>query len=154
ARGPSREPAPYHYDPAVWKTVPRDYLEDAAACILYAGSTYRIEADGTTETTTHEITRINGRTSIESLGEHRNIVYNPANEQVTLHLARVYKADGTIVEVEPRHVQVRDVSTDFLAYNQDKQLVISFPSLEVGDTFEVKWSTRGRNPEYQGQFFT
>src|SRR5262249_27313927 len=34
------------------------------------------------------------------------------------------------------------------------QVVISFPNLEVGDAIEIKWTTRGKNPEYQGQFFS
>src|SRR5262245_5659270 len=43
-RGPSHEPAPYHYDPGVLKTVPKEFLEDAPACILYSGITYVVEA--------------------------------------------------------------------------------------------------------------
>ena len=46
-----------------------------------------------------------------------------------------------------------DVSTDFQVYNPDKQLVISFPSLEVGDVYEVKWTVRGKNPEFGDNFF-
>src|SRR5262249_36237167 len=34
-----------------------------------------------------------------------------------------------------------------------KQVIISFPNLEVGDTIEVKWTTRGKNPEFAGHFF-
>src|SRR5204863_4053628 len=48
----------------------------------------------------------------------------------------------------------RDVATDFQVYDQDKQLVISFPNLQVGDAYEVKWSVRGRNREFNGEFFS
>ncbi|MFN4260571.1 MAG: DUF3857 domain-containing protein, partial [Gemmataceae bacterium] len=44
--------------------------------------------------------------------------------------------------------------TDYQVYTPGKELVISFPSLEVGDVLDVKWTTRGRNPEHQGHFFT
>lgn len=153
-RGPSHEPKPYRFDPAEIKRLPEDFLEDSAACVLYAGNTYLVEADGTIETITHEITRLNGRKGIEKLGETRNIVYDPSNEKLTLHEARIHKPDGRKLDVEPRHMQLRDVATDFQVYDHDKQLIISFPTLEVGDVIEVKWSVRGKHPEHGGQFFT
>lgn len=153
-RGPSREPNPYHYDPKKLPAVPAEFLEDAAACVLYAGNTYLVEADGTIETTTHEITRLNGRKGIDKLGEYRNLTYDPSYQKLTLHEARIHKVDGRQVAIQPRHVQLRDVATDFQVYDHEKQLVISFPSIEVGDVIEVKWTVRGRNPEHGGQFFT
>jgi tetratricopeptide (TPR) repeat protein/transglutaminase-like putative cysteine protease len=153
-RGPSREPNPYRFDPALLKTVPRDFLEDAAACVLYSGTTHLLEPDGTVETISHELTRLNGRKGVEKIGEYHNLVYTPAYQKLTLNVARVHKPDGKIVEVRPRDTQLRDVSTDFLSYDPDKQLIISFPSLEVGDVLEVKWTVRGKNPEHSGQFFT
>jgi tetratricopeptide (TPR) repeat protein/transglutaminase-like putative cysteine protease len=153
-RGPSREPVPFRYDPKQWKSVPREFLDDSAACTLYSGNTYLVEPDGTTEVVTHEITRLGGRKAIEKLGEYRSISYDPAYQKLTLNEARVHKADGRIVPIGPRHIQLRDVSTDYQVYDTDKQVIISFPSLEVGDTIEVKWTLRGKNPEHGGQFFT
>ncbi len=153
-RGPSHEPLPYQFNAAQIKTLPRDYLDDAAACVLYSGDTYLVEADGTVEMINHEITRLNGRKGVEKLGEYKNIVYDPSFQQLTLNVARVHKANGKILDVEPRHVQLRDVSTDYQVYDHEKQLIISFPSLEVGDTLEVKWTLRGKNPEHDGEFFT
>src|SRR5207244_1093286 len=51
-------------------------------------------------------------------------------------------------------VHLPDVSTHFFIYDRDKQVVISFPNLQIGDIIEVKWTTRGKNPQYFGQFFT
>lgn len=153
ARGPSREPAPHRYDPRASKGLPRAFLDDAVACVLYAGSSYLVEKDGTIENITHEITRLNGRKGVEKLGEYRNIVYDPSYQKLTLNEARIHKADGRVVEVEPRHVHLRDVPTDYQVYDTEKQLIISFPSLEVGDTIEVKWTMRGKNPEHAGHFF-
>jgi tetratricopeptide (TPR) repeat protein/transglutaminase-like putative cysteine protease len=153
-RGPSHEPAPYRYDPAAWKTVPQDFLDDAPACTLYAAATSLVESDGTVETVSHEVTRFNSRKAVEKLGEYKNIVYSPAYQTLTLHEARVHKPDGRTIDVQARHVQLRDLATDYQVYDRDKQLVISFPTLEVGDVIEVKWTVRGRNPEHQGQFFT
>jgi tetratricopeptide (TPR) repeat protein len=153
-RGDSHEAVPFRYNAAAWKNVPKPFLDDAPACTLYAGTNYQIEADGTIDTVTHEVTRFNGRKGIDKLGEYRGIVYDPAYQKLTLNEARIHKPDGRVVPIEPRHVQVRDVVTDYQVYDHDKQLVISFPSLEVGDVMEVKWTTRGKNPEHQGQFFT
>jgi tetratricopeptide (TPR) repeat protein/transglutaminase-like putative cysteine protease len=154
ARGASHEPVPYRYHASQWKTVPRDFLEEAPACTLYSGVSYLVEADGTVETITHEITRFNGRKGIEKLGEYRGISYDPSYETLTLNVARVLKADGRAAPIEAKHVQLRDVSTDYQVYDHSKQLVISFPNLEVGDAIEVEWTTRGKNPEYHGHFFT
>src|SRR5262245_19637511 len=154
ARGPSREPNPYKHDPALVKTVPRPFLEDASACTLYYGTTHLIEADGTVETISHEVTRLNGRKGVERLGEYRSITFDPTYQKLTLNEARVLKPDGRVVKIEPRHVQLRDLSTDYQVYDPDKQLVISFPNLEVGDTIEVRWTTRGKSTEFGGRFFT
>src|SRR5690242_11640622 len=59
ARGPSHELHPYRYDPGLVKRIPREFLDDSAACVLYSGTTYLVEPDGTIETITHEITRLN-----------------------------------------------------------------------------------------------
>jgi tetratricopeptide (TPR) repeat protein len=154
ARGPSHEPKPYQYEPRILRDVPREFLEDAPACILYARTSHLIEPDGTIEAVSHEITRFNGRKGIEKLGEYRSIYYNPRYDKLTLNEARVLKADGTSVPVEPRHVQLRDLATDYQVYDEDKQLVISWPNLQVGDAYEVKWTVRSKNPEFAGEFFT
>ena len=153
-RGPSHEPKPYRYDAKQWQSVPKEFLEDAAACLLYAGTTNLVEADGTIEMITHEIMRLNGRKGIEKLGEFRHMTFDPSYQKLTLHEARIHKTDGRVVAIEPRHVQLRDVSTDYLVYDRDKVLIISLPNLEVGDVFEAKWSVRGKNPEHGGRFFT
>jgi len=147
-RRPSREPSPYCFDAAAVKRLPRDFLDDAAACVLYSGNTHLVEPDGTVETITHEVTRLNGRKGVEKLGEFRNIVYDPSYQKLTLNVARIHKRDGRAVEVQPRHLQLRDVATDFQVYDREKQLIISFPALEVGDVLEVKWTVRGKNPEH------
>ena len=108
ARGPSREPIPYRYDPKVLEKVPRAFLDDSVATVLYSGNSYRFDKDGTIETTTHDVTRLNGRKGVEKLGEYKNIVYDPSFQKLTLNVARVHKAGGKVLDVEPRHVQLRD----------------------------------------------
>jgi tetratricopeptide (TPR) repeat protein len=152
-RGPSHEPVPYTYDPAAWKAVPRAFLEDGPACILYAGSNFAVEPGGTVEETIHEVTRLNNRRGVELLGEFRSIAYDPTYQKLTLHLARVHKADGRTVDVGPAYTQLRDGNTDYQVYSRSRQLVISFPDLAAGDATEVKWSLRGKDPDGHGQFY-
>jgi tetratricopeptide (TPR) repeat protein len=153
ARSPSREPDPYRFDPAGVKKVPRHFLDNSVAVLLYAATSQTVEKDGTIETTTHELTRLNGRKGVEKLGEYRSITYTPGNQKLTLNVARIHKQAGGVVEVLPRHVHLRDVATDYQVYDPEKQLIITFPGLEVGDVIEVKWTVRGKNPEHAGQFF-
>jgi tetratricopeptide (TPR) repeat protein len=152
--GASHEPAPFQYDAKLWKGVPKDFLDDAAACVLQASTSYLVEADGTVETVTREVTRMNGRKAVEKLGEYKNITYDPAYQTLTLNTTVIHKADGHDAPIEPRDVQLRDISTDYQVYDHEKQLIISFPSLEVGDVIDVEWTVRGKNPEHNGQFFT
>ena len=154
ARGPSREPLPFRYDANLVKAIPKDILDNASACVLFAGTTHLIEPDGTSEAISHEITRLNSRKGIERLGEYRSIFFDPTYEKLTLNVARVIKADGTSVPIEPKHVQLRDIATDFQIYDQSKQLVISFPNLQVGDLYEVKWTIRSKSTEFDGHFFS
>src|SRR6516165_1320762 len=154
ARGPSHEPSPYAFRAGDLKQLPKDFLDDAPACIVYSSTTHLIEDDGTVEAITHEVIHFNGRKGIEKLGEYRKLYYEPTFEKLTLNDALVHKADGRIVAIEPAHIQLRDLNTDYAVYTRGKQLIISFPNLEVGDTIDIKWSLRGRNPEHQGQFFT
>src|SRR4051812_45148944 len=61
ARGPAKAPAPVAFAPAVCKRLPAAFLDDAPACVLFSGTTQRLLPDGTVETTTQELTRLNGR---------------------------------------------------------------------------------------------
>ena len=88
--------------------------------------------------------RLNSRKAVEQLGEHRNMVFNPAYEKLTLHEAQIHKPDGRIVPVEAKSVQIRDTQTDSFVYDLSKQLIISFPTLEVGDVLDILWSVRVR----------
>jgi len=153
ARGPSREAVPYTFDRADVKKLPGDYLTDYPACYVHASTGYRIAEDGTVEMTTHEVIRLNNRKGIDKIGEHRNITFVPAYEKLTLNEARVIKSDGTSVPVEPGRMQLRDVPVDYMVYDSSKELIVSFPALEVGDVIDIKWTTRSRHPEYDGQYF-
>ncbi len=89
-RAPSREPSPYVYDAAKTAKAPRKFFDDSSATSLYAGTSHLVEADGTVETITHEVTRLNGRKGVEKLGEFRGISYTPSHQKLTLNVARIH----------------------------------------------------------------
>ena len=106
-RGPSREPLPYRYDARVLKTIPKEFLDDSTACVLYTGTTHLIEPDGTVEAISHEITRLNSRKGIDKLGEFRSISYDPTYEKLTLNEARVISTNaGQRKPIDWRHSAV------------------------------------------------
>src|SRR5207302_138097 len=142
------------------RDLPPEYLNDAAACYLYSGTVQSLAADGVLTSTTMEVIRLNTRRGIDQVGEYRSITFNPSYEKVTLHSARVHKASPDasapgvrIQEIDPRHVQIRDVNTDHQVYDSSKQVVISFPNLDLSDVIEVHWTVRRRQPEFGDQFF-
>src|SRR5207302_1671811 len=108
------------------------------ACILYSGTTHLVESDGTIETVTHEITRLNGRKGIDKLGEYHNITYAPPYQKLTLNVARVLKANGAAVPIEAKHVQLRDHSTDRLSHWH----VEAWPPLPQDDNLPSKEELR------------
>jgi tetratricopeptide (TPR) repeat protein len=152
-RGPSHEPVPYHFDPKTPLQAPRAFLEDGPACYLYAGSSTLIEADGTEEDLEHEIIRLNNRRGVELFGQYHKIAFDPTYQKITLHTTVIHKPNGSTVPVGPQHVQVRDSNTDYQNCERHQEVLISFPDLDEGDIIEVKWSTRGKDPELQGQYF-
>ena len=154
SRGPANEPEPYKFSRQHLQAAPADFLEDASACLLYYGVTHRVDAEGSVETTVHEVTRLNSRKSIEELGEYRDMSYDPSYQKFILNDARVIKPGGQTIEVQPRHLKIRDVGTDYATYHPKKVVVISFPNLEVGDIYEVKWTTRGKDKEFGKHYFT
>ena len=154
-RGPSQEPDPFVFDTKKPLDCPKEYLDEYGAVVLFSSTSHRLHDDGSLETTVHEVTRLNGRKAVEDLGEYHYASFMPGWQKFTLHEARIHKANGTKVEVEPNHVTVRDsANDDALVYDVSKQVTLSFPNLGVGDVYEVKWSTRGKNPEFGGEFFT
>ena len=62
ARGASHEPFRYRFNPKA--PVPKSYLEDCPACILYTASSFLVEDDGTVEAIMHEVISLNSRRAI------------------------------------------------------------------------------------------
>ena len=152
-REPSPAWAPLPEKPQDASKVPPEWLEEHGAVYLHNSTRLLLSPDGTTTTSSTQIIRLLGRKAIAALGDHRDIVFDPSFEKCALHHAFVVGTDGKRRELESRHCQLRDVVTDFAVYQNDKQAILSFPGLQVGDTVVVQWTTVGKNPEYKGHSF-
>lgn len=152
-REPSPAWAPLPDNPQDASKVPPEWLDEHGAVYLHNSTRILLATDGTTTTSSTQIIRLLGRKAIATLGDHREIVFDPSFEKCSLNHAFVVGANGGRRELEPRHCQVRDVVTDFAIYQNDKQAILSFPGLQVGDTLVVQWTTTGKNPEYKGHCF-
>ena len=114
---------------------------------LYSGLTALVSDDGVVEDIHHSLVKLNNAAAVEEQGECR-FFYEPDFQTITLNEARVHTARGTVVEVRPEHVQVRDANTDYQIYANTREVIVSFPGLGVGDVIELQWTTKGRDPEY------
>lgn len=149
-RSPDAFPA---FDRSVIAKADPAWLTEPSALLVHYRTIHRLEPDGTLATTIHEVVRLNRRPALDDFGEYRRIRFDPRRQKLILHALRIHKPDGTTVDSEDRHLQLRDGGTDFQVYGQDKQVVVSFPGLGVGDLLEACWTVRGRNPEYDDRFF-
>jgi tetratricopeptide (TPR) repeat protein len=153
ARGPAHAPTPYRYERGLLKQVPRAFLDNGPACVLYDCCADLLQPDGSDEEVYHQVIRLNNRKGVEALGEFHQIVFDPSYQKLTLNRACVHKAGGGSVAVRPQDLQLRDSNIDYLDCHRQRELLISFPGLAGGDVIEVEWTLRGKDPEGQGQFF-
>jgi hypothetical protein len=150
-RGPSREPTPYRYRREQLDNIPREFLEEADACIVYMADVRLLSGPphSQEEFVHHRVIRCNRAAAFPQVGEFRDIRYEPNNENLILNEAAVHKPDGRVLAVRPDQVRVRDLNTTFLKYSDRKMLIVSFPGLEAGDIVEAKWTVRRRRVDYQ-----
>src|SRR5262249_57793217 len=146
-RGPSPEPSPYRYQPDDLRQIPSQILEGDDGCIVYMADVRLIqvwpdELGAVEDSVHHRVIRCNRPAAFPQVGEFRDIRFDPEAEALTLNEAAVHQHDGSVLEVRPDEVRVRDVNTDFLKYRDTKMVIVSFPGLEAGDVIDVKWTVR------------
>jgi len=152
-RGTAPDWAPLPEINLVAGKVPTEWLEEHGAIFLHNATRLRLATDGSITINSTQIIRLLGRKAIATLGDHKEILFDPSYQSCTLNNAFVVAPDGQRRELEARHCQVRDMSTDYSVYQNEKQAILSFPGLQVGDTLVVQWTTSGKNPEYKGECF-
>lgn len=151
-REPSAEIDPVVYDPAMAQQAPADVLEEYSACYLLNREVHQLSSDGRVSVTQHLIARINSRDALEATGDWP-LWFDPYSESIVLHVARVHKANGQVVDVPKEDLHFRDENTDFQVFDVYKYLVVSFSQLAVGDVVELKYSRRQSAAQYGGQLF-
>jgi tetratricopeptide (TPR) repeat protein len=110
------------------------------AGLLHHGVAVRVLPNGLTERLDHRIIRVLDDRGVRSQSV-QGIVYDPAESTVDVRRSRVRRADGTIEELGERHV-VPLASAGYRMFYDQRQLLVEFPGLRVGDTIEVAFVQR------------
>jgi tetratricopeptide (TPR) repeat protein len=113
----------------------------------------RVLANGLGERLDHRIIRILDERGIESQARQA-LAYDPEESYVEVRRARVHRADGTLEEIGTTHV-LPLAEAGYRMYYDQRQVVVKFPGLRVGDTLEVAFvrrdiAARNKFDEYFG----
>ncbi len=118
--------------PAAWKG------KDAG--VLHHRVVVRVLPNGLTERLDHRIVRVLDDRGIGSQAV-QGMVFDPAESTVDVRRARVRRKDGTIEELGETQVYGL-ASAGYRMYYDQRQVVVQFPGLRVGDTLEVAFLRR------------
>lgn len=110
------------------------------AGLLHHGVAVRVLPNGLTERLDHRIIRILDDRGIRSQAV-QGIAYDPAESTVEVRRARVRRADGSIEDLGEQHV-VPLASAGYRMFYDQRQLLVEFPGLRVGDTIEIAFVER------------
>lgn len=148
-RGPSTETAPFVFDRSHLEQAAARYVGHDAWYLLWKES-HELLPGGDVVVTTHTIAVANNRHALDLLGDSL-IWFDPSCEQLTLNEARLHKRDGSIRPAAAENLLLRDDNSDPLVLEPEKQLIVSFTGVEVGDAIEVKWTRRISDPQLRGE---
>jgi tetratricopeptide (TPR) repeat protein len=118
--------------PASWKG------KDAG--VLHHRVVVRVLPNGLTERLDHRIVRVLDDRGIGSQAV-QGMVFDPAESMVEVRRARVRRKDGTIEALGDTQVFAL-ASAGYRMYYDQRQIVVQFPGLRVGDTLEVAFLRR------------
>lgn len=110
------------------------------AGLLHHRVAVRVLPNGLTERLDHRIIRVLDDRGIRSQSV-QGVAYDPAETTVDVRRARVRRADGTIEEMGERHV-VPLASAGYRMFYDQRQLLVEFAGLRVGDTIEIAFVQR------------
>ncbi|MCX4244490.1 DUF3857 domain-containing protein [Paraliomyxa miuraensis] len=110
------------------------------AGVLHHRVVVRVLPNGLTERLDHRIIRVLDDRGIRSQAV-QGVAFDPAESTVEVRRARVHRKDGTIEELGDTQIYGL-ASAGYRMYYDQRQIVVSFPGLRVGDTLEVAFLRR------------
>ncbi len=82
--------------------------------------------------------------------------YDPSYQKLIFHKILIHRNGGTINKLNPEKMQViqRESDADKLIYDGTLTAYLHLDDVREGDVIEYACTVKGRNPAYQGKFFT
>ncbi len=127
---------------------------NANALLIYDKTETRFEEDGTAVSRHYSLAKILTEGGIDRYAED-HVPYYKAYDTVMIHIARVIKEDGTVIEVPES--QIKDISSamgqSMNIYDEDAmEKVIAFKNLQAGDCVEVYYTDSLYNAPMDGHY--
>lgn len=118
----------------------KEQYPDANAIVILDKTDVEFNSDGTGTTRNHGLVKVLTQAGLENYGEQR-VGYYKTYDTVRIELARVIKADGSVVDTPDDMIKdINSTATEAMnIYEPDaKNKVITFKNLEVGDCIEYR----------------
>ncbi|MGC1105156.1 MAG: DUF3857 and transglutaminase domain-containing protein, partial [Candidatus Acidiferrales bacterium] len=131
-----------------------DYSNEASV-IEQARTSFKFENDGSGDEIQYAKVRIQSTQALQAFGQ-LVFTYSAASDKISADFVRVLKSDGQVVTAGPDAVQDLSLPVERVApmYTDIRQMHITVPSLNVGDTLEYQIHSVTVHPLVPGQFFT
>ena len=131
-----------------------DYSKEASV-IEQSRTSFKFENDGSGDEIQYARIRIQSPQALQAWGQ-LIFTYSAASDKVSVEFVRIHKPDGHVVTAGPDAVQDLNSPVERIApmYTDIRQIHVTVPDLNVGDTLEYQIHTTTVRPLVPGQFFT
>lgn len=125
--------------------------EDVGSVIEFDRRRIDVKADGKYHFKAEYQIRITNESGRDQLSE-QPLAYNAGASKLRVLAARVISPDGKVHDVPKTNIETRDVGENIKFFDQQKQVVISFPNVRIGSRLFVSYEIRFDEVPVPGQF--
>lgn len=131
-----------------------DYSKEGSV-VQQDHTSFTFQNDGSGDELQYASVRIQSAQAVQAFGQ-LVFTYSAASDKISVDFVRVHKLDGRVVTAGPEAVQDLSSPVERVApmYTDIRQIHITVPDLNVGDTLEYQIHTATLHPLAPGQFFT
>jgi tetratricopeptide (TPR) repeat protein len=131
----------------------QDYSKEASV-IEQSRNSYKFENDGSSDEIQYARIRIQSPQALQAWGQ-LIFTYSAASDKISVDFVRVHKPDGHVVTAGPDAVQDLNSPVERIApmYTDIRQIHVTVPDLNVGDSLEYQIHSTTIHPVVPGQFF-
>jgi tetratricopeptide (TPR) repeat protein len=140
---------------ATAKANPTPDYSNESSVIEQARTSFKFENDGSGDEIQYARARIQSAQALQVWGQ-LVFTYSSASDKISVDFVRVRKPDGHVVTAGPDAVQDLSSPVERVApmYTDIRQMHITVPDLNIGDTLEYQIHSVTVHPLVPGQFFT